>query len=49
MVLLDVFGVRGYIYEEEVGLWSNKGPTRVEAAPKGGRRAPCLVVSLIVS
>ena len=28
-------GVRGYIQEEEVGRWSNVGPTRVECAPRG--------------
>ena len=38
MVLLDVFGVYEYVYEEEVGRWSYKGPTRVGARP-GGRRA----------
>ena len=31
MVLLDVLGVRGYIYEEEVGRRSYEGPTRVGA------------------
>ena len=29
------FGVRGYILEEEVCRWSNRGPTRVEGAPWG--------------
>ena len=33
-------GVRGYIYEEEVRRWSNRGPTTVEDALMGGRRAP---------
>ena len=33
VVLLDVFGVCRYIYEEEVGRWSHKGPTRVGDAP----------------
>ena len=31
VVLLDVLGV----YEEEVGRWSNEGPTRVEGTPRG--------------
>ena len=29
MVLLDGFGVRRYIMEEEVGRWSYEGPTTV--------------------
>ena len=33
MVLLDVFGVRGYIWEEEVGRLTLEGPTRVGGAP----------------
>ena len=40
VVLLDGFGVRRYIQEEEVGRWSHEGPTRVEGAPWGGWRAP---------
>ena len=33
MVASDVFGVHGYIYEEEVGRWTPEGPTRVGGAP----------------
>ena len=49
MVLLDVCGVRGLIQEEEVGRWSNEGPTRVEGAPRGVGVLPCLMASSIVS
>jgi len=35
----DCLGVRGYIYEEEVRRWSNRGPMRVEGA-LGGVGAP---------
>ena len=37
---LDIFGVRGDIYEEEVGRWSYEGPTRVGGAPRGWARLP---------
>ena len=33
---LDVFGVRGYIQEEEVRRWPPEGPTRQGARPIGG-------------
>ena len=36
-MLLDAFGVHGYIYEEEVGRWSCEGPMRVGARPRGRR------------
>ena len=32
----DRLGVRGYIQEEEVRRWSNRGPTRVGGAPPQG-------------
>ena len=37
---LDVFVVRGYIYEEEVGRWPPEGPTRQGACPVGVARPP---------
>ena len=40
LVVYGVSRVHGYIQEEEVHRWSNEGPTRVEGAPRGGRRAP---------
>ena len=41
MVLLDVFRVYEYIYEEEVGRLSHEG----EGAPRGVGRAPTRVVA----
>ena len=37
VVLLDVFGVRGYIQEEEVGRWTPEMPMRQGARLVGGR------------
>ena len=43
------FRVRGYIWVKEIRQGSHEGPTRVEGAPRGGRRAPYLVASSSVA
>ena len=40
VVLLDVFGVRRYIQDEEVRRWPPEGPTRQGARPTGGAHPP---------
>ena len=45
VVPLDVFGVRRYIWEEEVRRWPPEGPTRQGARPIGGAPYPLVAAS----